>query len=1858
MSLNRETSIKPISAFTVNINGYHLTQSSKRKFTMRSNPKGCVTRCMLFSPKILRTIGKGLMITSSSSLREPFGLLIIRRTPTSMVCGNQRSGRKETPMRNSTTAPIVAKFNILQHIFATIMLAAVFVIPAKAQFYPTSPMKGSTPIALRHGAAAGAYPLSGFDSINPFNGKLDFAFPLLEVGGRGQAKYTMMQTINSLPWHYVPYVNQYGDTQYYADPGNQFPNLTANFEPLEVVVSTVRVGGESGCDSTATQKWWLTRMHVVTPDGSQIELRDVSTDGQVYETDCYNQAGRSRGTVFVSNDGSSMTFISDVAIQDYEVQPPLSGYLLTKDGVRYRIEGSHVRWMRDRNGNALNFTYDNYVLKTVTDSLGRKVEIQYPTETNDYTQISFSGFGGASRSIKIWYSDLASSLRSGEQQMSFRQLEIADSDELWNTTVISAIELPDGRSYRFKYNAHADLARVELPTGGAYEYDHEVMYVKGYAPRSGIFDGMFRRVKEKRTYSDGASLESVITFNSTYSANKNSAGLYISDYRVPAYTSVTVDQLDAQRSLVSRTKHYYYGWPFESLFKNSLDYQGWNEGKEYQTEVFGKDGVTVLRRMESTFQQRTGITWWSQWLGESMAIGLRSSYEPSKDPRLKETVTTLVDTNQVTKSSAISPVDGSIGFDQFNNQTDVWEFDYGQGAPGALLRHRHIEYANATNLINGLDYSSPSPTSTSVHIRNLPIRQSIYDGNGVEQARTTFEYDKYNTDLNHPGLFDYSDISNLCTYYESANVCSAIRSTDQATSTVYVTRGNLTGVTSYLLSNGTETGSVSVYSQYDVAGNVVKAIDGRGYATSFEFKDRFGSPDSEAQSNTAPNGLGGLMTYAFPTKVTNALGQIVYSQYDYYLGAVVNSEDPNGVVTAAEYGKGNPGNLDLLDRPSKVIRAVNTSDKSQTSFLYDDAQHLITTTSDLNGYGDNALKEEELYDGLGRMTETRQYEPDGTYIAVKQTYDALGRVEKASNPYRPSAQPPESPVWVTTEYDALGRLQVVTTPDGAKTYTFYNGNQVLVTDQAGKQRLSQSDGIGNLTDVWEIKAADPDTVAVSFPHHDEVLDVAAGYKTHYEYDDLGDLKKVTQGVQTRTFDYDSLKRLKSVTNPESGTTSYNYDENGNLKSKTFARSATVNVTISYDYDALNRLKTRSYSDGTPSVTYTYDTLTSNGKGRLTSASSSVSTTSYTGYDAMGRPTGSSQATNDHTYGFTYEYDLAGNLKKETYPTGRVVESQYDTADRLAGVRNDGATSYYAGASPTDATNRMQYAASGAVTAMKLGNGLWEHAILNNRAQPKEICLGNLSTTSELLRLEYDYGTTDNNGNVHSQTITAGGKAFTQTYTYDSLSRLESAQEPNSVGAWIQTFKYDRFGNRRFDTGQDAQGHDKTTAELAQQNPTISTSTNRVDGCVYDLAGNVTTDLSGNVMAYDAESLMTSFNGSNGLWNYSYDGDGHRVKKAASSGVETTVFVYDALGRLAAEYADARPDTHGTSYLTADTLGSTRIVTDANGTVKGRYDFHPFGEQVSATYGNRTSITGYSSPSDSAKQKFTQYERDGETALDYAQARYFSNMQGRFTSPDPYIIFFEIKAGRNARERSQMLRAYISEPRNWNRYAYCLDDPVNLVDPSGLVWLSNGDGNYQWVDDDKYREEDWPGYKKVDSGTIAYFGEGWGGFEDKYKQFVGTYVILNADGTLSSAGISDADEQFQAGVATMIQWNQFRTAFPDFSPAYAQLEIDAPPVAIQVTNDKYGKLYLGLGGAVGSGANLSVGWLHPNEPALNIERFIEQEGASGAAISPWFLGGGATYSSRQVSPQFMIGTPGVSGSATYTGRWPHAKGITW
>jgi RHS repeat-associated protein len=196
---------------------------------------------------------------------------------------------------------------------------------------------------------------------------------------------------------------------------------------------------------------------------------------------------------------------------------------------------------------------------------------------------------------------------------------------------------------------------------------------------------------------------------------------------------------------------------------------------------------------------------------------------------------------------------------------------------------------------------------------------------------------------------------------------------------------------------------------------------------------------------------------------------------------------------------------------------------------------------------------------------------------------------------------------------------------------------------------------------------------------------------------------------------------------------------------------------------------------------------------------------------------------------------------------------------------------------------------------------------------------------------------------------------------------------------------------------------------------ISTTTNRVTGTphAYDANGNMTHDGVNAGLVYDAENRLTAAAGA----AFTFDSGPMRVKKVL--GGVTTVYVYSGSkalaeyenGALKREYIYAGDrllaayDNGTLRYQHPDHL-STRLETNSAGAVVRASGHYPFGE----SWYDSASTLG------TAKLKFTSYERDAESNLDYAIFRNDLARYGRFLQPDP-------------------LGGDISFPQSLNRYSY-------------------------------------------------------------------------------------------------------------------------------------------------------------------------------------------------------------------------------
>jgi RHS repeat-associated protein len=826
---------------------------------------------------------------------------------------------------------------------------------------------------------------------------------------------------------------------------------------------------------------------------------------------------------------------------------------------------------------------------------------------------------------------------------------------------------------------------------------------------------------------------------------------------------------------------------------------------------------------------------------------------------------------------------------------------------------------------------------------------------------------------------------------------------------------------------------------YDSYGNVTSKTDPKGNVTNIYYADS---------------------THAMPTSTAvdpgNGTGtQTTSATYDFYTGLPLTSTDVNGNVSSTSYTNNSLGTVDPFGRPgttySPYVTTGGVSKRQTVKTYYEDSNLRTRAESDLFNEGDALLKVRTTSDQMGRpiLSEKNENGSSSYSIFSNTVYDVQNRVVLSSNPRRSASATTDG--WTRVTKDVLGRATETATFSGASqpptsgtsgnwtgsVTSAYAYNTTTTTDQAGKLRRSITNAAGQLVEVDE-------------PNSSGQLDVSGSpaQPTNYYYDSLGKMVKATQGSQNRYFMYDSLGRMIRARQPEqqantglntsgnpynnSWTIGATYDKNGNTVTATDAK----NIVITSTYDGFNRITQRSYSDGTtPTVSYTYDNKT-NAKGKLTKVSSSISAAESTAFDTLGRVTSYKQTTDGTDYVTGYAYDLTGALAEETYPSGRKVKTVLDNSGDLATILSkknaNSAYGVYA--------DNFTYTATAKIAQLQLGNGRWENGKVNSRDEVTELSLGTVSGDTSLWKLSFEYGElqtngsvdgTKNNGDMGKQTITFAGQAnpYVQTYKYDSLSRISEAKETvNSTQKWIQTFGYDRYGNR-------TSLNQYIGAVNTVQAPSFDAATNRFqssENYTYDAAGNVVGDPTGGQFIFNGDNKQVQVKdvSNNTVGLYYYDGNGKRIKKVTAS--ENTIFVYDATGRLLGEYSTQLSSNPIVSYTATDPLGSPRVISDGNGNVVSRRDFMPFGEELGAGVGDRTTTVKYGYGNDSVRKRFTGYEKDQETGLDFAQARYYNDQIGRFTAVDPLMA-----SGRSA------------NPQTFNRYVYALDRPLMLTDSSGL-----------------------------------------------------------------------------------------------------------------------------------------------------------------------------------------------------------------
>ena len=602
--------------------------------------------------------------------------------------------------------------------------------------------------------------------------------------------------------------------------------------------------------------------------------------------------------------------------------------------------------------------------------------------------------------------------------------------------------------------------------------------------------------------------------------------------------------------------------------------------------------------------------------------------------------------------------------------------------------------------------------------------------------------------------------------------------------------------------------------------------------------------------------------------------------------------------------------------------SMTDPDGNTTDYTYDEAGNLAVTTDpavSVESTGGNPVVEHPVsttgYDTFGEATE--QVDPDSNETTM--AYDADGNEVSQTDPqYTPPGS--STPITATTvftydsagnkiaesepdgetthyTYDQMGNLVQTEDPNGAKTHTSYDldGNALSVVDGMGATTEATYDDLGRqLTSTTLERYPTAQTLTTANHYTASATDPGGAWLS----------SSTTPGGVTTSYGYDNLGELTSQTDGAGNTTKHSYDFQGNpqtttLPDKTYTETdynASSQPTYVKQYDASGSLlnETSDSYDGDGDLTGATDanghttTFTYDATGMMTqevqpvSATGSI-TTGY-GYDADGQQT---RYTDGNGNNWLSSYTPWGSLNTTTEPT----TSQYTSAaDSTTTYYYNGDDQLVSTSQPGGVSTSMTYDADGNLQ-QESGSGADAATATRNFSYDADGQMLSAATTAAGTQgtAGYQSATSENfsyddRGDLLTATGSAGNSSFSYTsdgqmatrtdsagttsYGYDDDDRLSSLQDPETGTALSYAYN-----------------------SLSQLSTVQYGSTGQTRSYTY----NSTHELTGDTLKQGSSTLASI--------SYGYDDNGNLTSKATTgvTGASNNTYTYDWANRLSTWY---------------------------------------------------------------------------------------------------------------------------------------------------------------------------------------------------------------------------------------------------------------------------------------------------------------------------------------------------------------------
>lgn len=686
---------------------------------------------------------------------------------------------------------------------------------------------------------------------------------------------------------------------------------------------------------------------------------------------------------------------------------------------------------------------------------------------------------------------------------------------------------------------------------------------------------------------------------------------------------------------------------------------------------------------------------------------------------------------------------------------------------------------------------------------------------------------------------------------------------------------------------------------------------------------------------------------------TPAASEMLYT-YDTW-GDVLSAIDMTDVThpLTTRYQYDGWGNLIKTIHPTNAVETSSINWGSSTDMKY---------YIEESGTGKPTVK--TWYDSYGRKTLCQYALPCGVQHKETYAYNAKDQV------LRKSVSDGKLTYMELLSYDKLGRMTSDNQTQRGKNYSYAYGNRSVTTKIGGKSYTKTTDAWGN------VKTSSDPVSSVS-----------------YVYNSMGKPVEINCEGSKTLVEYDAVGNKTSMTDPDAGTTTYEYAADGKLLKQTDARG----IVTTNAYDELGRLTTSHVGD--MEITRTYGT-SGNDNLQLIKTTCGNNLESYS-YDVFGRLTSRTRSVDgDESHQYTYSYNMDGSIASVVYPGGLTLGYVYDANGYLMAKKY----------------NNVEFKSlafyDGITTRYKLLNTFGSKAVtLSTNGHVKSV---DVNCTSHKNSFEYEYDSATDN--LLSRT---GVNSQKETFTYDGVDRLTSV---SCNGQRNLIIKYANDGNilNKLDVGNYEYGQ-KPHAVMSVDNTrriipsaTLSTEFNELGkiGRIED--GNSLTSVDF-VYGPDMQRWKSTTYCNGGVEKTTfYDTDYDKVMDKDGN---TTEFIYvdDNVMMLRKNNGYSLP-----YIVTKDVLGS--VVSIYGGDVKQVFSatYDAWGKQT-VTMNKIGFIRGYCG-----------HEMLNDYQIINMNGRLYDPVLGRFLSPDNYVQTPDFS-------------------QNYNRYSYCLNNPLKYTDPSGEFW---------------------------------------------------------------------------------------------------------------------------------------------------------------------------------------------------------------